>query len=188
MGFFDDIGKKLSNVGQTVAQKGKDVVDTAKLNSAISDEQKKIEKAYEKIGRLYAERHADSPEPDFVEYLDEIKASENAIAECQQKLQDLKGVTVCPACGAEVGTDSMFCPNCGNRMRTEPPKSQGPACPNCGAPLEPGSKFCTSCGVAVEEEAAKPQDAVEQEVVEPQETAEQETVETEQSQDDDTVV
>ena len=96
MGFFDNIGKTLSNAGQTIAQKSKDVVDTAKLNSAISDEQKIIAAAYEKIGRLYAERHADYPEPDFVEYLDEIKAAQNAIAECEQKLKDLKGVSVCP--------------------------------------------------------------------------------------------
>ena len=54
MGFFDNIGKTLSNAGQTIAQKSKDVVDTAKLNSAISDEQKIIAAAYEKIGRLYA--------------------------------------------------------------------------------------------------------------------------------------
>ena len=93
MGFFDNIGKTLSNAGQTIAQKSKDVVDTAKLNSAISDEQKIIAAAYEKIGRLYAERHADYPEPDFVEYLDEIKAAQNAIAECEQKLKDLKGVS-----------------------------------------------------------------------------------------------
>ena len=64
MGFFDNIGKTLSNAGQTIAQKSKDVVDTAKLNSAISDEQKIIAAAYEKIGRLYAERHADYPEPE----------------------------------------------------------------------------------------------------------------------------
>ena len=148
MGFFDNIGKTLSNAGQTIAQKSKDVVDTAK----------KITTAYEQIGKLYVERHADCPEPDFVEYIDTIKAAENNIAECRQKLQDLKGVTVCPACGAEVTNESMFCPSCGNRIRTEQPKPQGPVCPNCGAPLTEGSKFCTSCGVAVEAEAAKPQD------------------------------
>lgn len=158
MGFFDNIGKTLSNAGQTIAQKSKDVVDTAKLNSTISDERKKITNAYEQIGKLYVERHADYPEPDFVEYFDAIKAAENVIADCEQKLKDLKGVTVCPACGAEVGNDSMFCPSCGNRMRTEPPKAEGSVCPNCGAPLTPGSKFCTSCGVAVEQENVKPQD------------------------------
>lgn len=157
MGFFDNIGKTLSNAGQTIAQKSKDVVDTAKLNSAISDEQKIITNAYEKIGRLYVERHADYPEPDFVEYLDEIKAAQNAIAECEQKLKDLKGVSVCPACGAEVGADSMFCPSCGNRMHTEQPKAEGTVCPNCGAPIAAGSKFCTSCGVAVDEQNVKPQ-------------------------------
>lgn len=158
MGFLDNIGKTMSKAGQSIAQKSKDVVDTAKLNSAISDEQKKITTAYEQIGKLYVERHSDSPEPDFVEYLDAIKASEAAIEECQQKLKDLKGVTLCPACGAEVNADSMFCPSCGNRMHTEQPKAQEPTCPNCGAVLTPGSKFCTSCGVAVEEQSAKPQD------------------------------
>ena len=93
-----------------------------------------------------------------MEYLDEIKAAQNAIAECEQKLKDLRGVSVCPACGAEVGADSMFCPSCGNRMHTEQPKAEGPVCPNCGAPIAAGSKFCTSCGVAVDEQNVKPQD------------------------------
>ena len=42
MGFFDNIGKTLSNAGQTIAQKSKDVVDTAKLNSAISEDRKTL--------------------------------------------------------------------------------------------------------------------------------------------------
>ena len=103
-------------------------------------------------------RHDAATDLKVARYLDEIKAAQNAIAECEQKLKDLRGVSVCPACGAEVGADSMFCPSCGNRMHTEQPKAEGPVCPNCGAPIAAGSKFCTSCGVAVDEQNVKPQD------------------------------
>ena len=39
MSFFDDLGKKLSQAGQTAVQKTKEMADVAKLNSAISDEE-----------------------------------------------------------------------------------------------------------------------------------------------------
>ena len=37
MAFFDEIGKKLSQTGQGMVQKTKEMADVAKLNSNISD-------------------------------------------------------------------------------------------------------------------------------------------------------
>lgn len=41
MAFFDEIGKKISQTGQGVVQKTKDMADVAKLNSLISEEEEK---------------------------------------------------------------------------------------------------------------------------------------------------
>ena len=41
MGFFENIGKTLSDAGQATLQKGKEMADTAKFNGMIADEEKK---------------------------------------------------------------------------------------------------------------------------------------------------
>ncbi len=53
MGFFDELGKKISGASQEVVQKGKEMADTAKFNSMIHDEERKISAVYGKIGKKY---------------------------------------------------------------------------------------------------------------------------------------
>ena len=49
MSFLDQIGKKISDVGQGVAQSTKNFADVTKLNGMISDEEKKIAVLYGNI-------------------------------------------------------------------------------------------------------------------------------------------
>lgn len=119
MGFFDNIGKTLSEASQGAIQKGKEMADVAKFNSLISDEEKKITKIYQQIGEKYVEEYADSPAEGFKEFLDAINVSNEKIAEYQQKLKEVKGVSKCPSCGAEVPNGSMFCATCGTKIEVE---------------------------------------------------------------------
>lgn len=156
MGFLDNIGKAISDVGQTTIQKGKDIADVAKYNSLINDEEKKITSLYEQIGRRYVEEFGEKPAESMAEYLEALKTSKNTIAEYQQKLKDLKGISICPTCGAEVPNGSSFCAACGTKMAApsvEPAKS-GKVCSKCGAIVSEGNKFCTSCGQPMEQEAS----------------------------------
>lgn len=41
MAFFEQIGKKITNAGQNVAQQTKNFTDVTQLNSAISEREKK---------------------------------------------------------------------------------------------------------------------------------------------------
>ena len=55
-------------------------------------------------------------------------------------------MSMCAACGAEVGSDDRFCAQCGSpQIRT---------CPGCGAENPPGNRFCPSCGTLLEGAAA----------------------------------
>ena len=65
MAFFDDLGKKLSQAGQSAVQKTKEVADIARLNSAIYDEEKRIDSNYLEIGKLYVALHDAEHEADF---------------------------------------------------------------------------------------------------------------------------
>ena len=48
----------------------------------------------------------------------------------------------CPSCGAMVGKNAKFCPECGKAMA----KKGGAFCPECGAKVKSDSKFCPECG------------------------------------------
>lgn len=53
-------------------------------------------------------------------------------------------MVICSNCGFDA-SGSKFCPNCGNKIEEEKPKS---FCPNCGADVG-GSKFCPNCGTQI---------------------------------------
>ena len=46
MSLFDDIGRKVTDVGQKTIQKTRDFSDTARFQANISDEEKKINNLY----------------------------------------------------------------------------------------------------------------------------------------------
>ena len=154
MAFFDDIGKKISDVGQSTIQKGKEMADIAKYNSLISEEEKKISVIYGQIGKQYAELYSEFPEEPFAPHIAALKASIEKVEDYKKIVVDLRGVSKCPACGAEVPTGTLFCAICGTQMNTQTSNTQANStpteivqrCSDCGAAIPPGSKFCTSCG------------------------------------------
>ena len=90
MGFFDELGKKISVASQDMMQKGKDFADTTKLNSQIHDEERKISAVYTKIGKKYFEEFHQAAGAGYQDLVDEIHASLAKIAEYQDKLNALK--------------------------------------------------------------------------------------------------
>ena len=178
MGFFDDFGKKISDASQGAIAKTKDFADVAKLNSNISDEERRINNAYQQIGKLYFEMHLEDFEDCFKDHFAAINESLGKIQDYRQQITNIKGVVKCPNCGAEVPKDSAFCSSCGTPVPkqdvpaaeavvvsapeaapVETPVEEAPAveapvekkCSSCGATLEDGALFCTNCGTKVEE-------------------------------------
>ena len=48
--FFDNIGKKISDLGQGAMTKTRDLADSARTSAAISDEERKINSYYSQLG------------------------------------------------------------------------------------------------------------------------------------------
>ncbi len=90
MGFFNDLGKKVADASQSALEQGKDMVEITKLKSSISDEEKKIKKTYEAIGKYYYETLKDSPAEGFEGFIDEIKAAESKIEELNKQIEAVK--------------------------------------------------------------------------------------------------
>ena len=148
MAFFDDFGKKISNLGQTAVQKTRGVTDIARLNSAVNDEEKKLNNTYREIGKIYVRLHLNDPEPSLVDYVRAAAEGEQRIAVYRQQIQETRGTVRCPSCGGQVTANSAFCNNCGFKLLQPQfaPQGNGTLCPQCGNVLAPSMKFCNICG------------------------------------------
>ena len=109
MAFFDDLGKKISDAGQSTIQKTKDLADTAKYTSQISDEEKNIKTNYALIGELYYEEMKDQPGDAYAQYVEKITESKNKINEYKNKIEEMKGRGKCPNCGASGSGRCVLC-------------------------------------------------------------------------------
>lgn len=116
MAFFNDLGKKLSQAGQTTMQKTKELADIAKLNSMIADEEKRINHAYTDIGKLYFEHHAKDNDEMFSSSIQSINEANEKIVNLKNQTAEIKGIVKCEKCGAEVAKNAAFCGACGNPM------------------------------------------------------------------------
>ncbi len=133
MGIFNDISKKAQeyagiavdkakDLAEVAADKAKDLSDTAKINVAIMNEQRELEKNYRAIGEWFVSEHQGDIPDAVKDVVDAITASKERIAqlEADRPRKDSpveeSEVTfkVCPVCGA--ASDSKFCPHCGAPM------------------------------------------------------------------------
>lgn len=148
MAFFDEISTRLSQAGQSAVQKTKDMTEIARLNTAITEEEKKLKGNYYQVGKLYFAVHTDDFESGFGEMIAAILNSEEKIRTYRQQIQDIKGVLCCEKCGAEVTAGVAFCSACGTPVvRNVPTEATNQTvCSGCGAQLEQDMQFCTTCG------------------------------------------
>lgn len=119
MAFFEDLGKKLTKVGEAAAEKTKEVAEFTKVNAKILDVQNKLDKAYIEVGKKYLELHPANDEEDMKAVVDAVYGLEDQLKELLKQLQDLKGTVKCDGCGAECDADATFCSKCGAELKKE---------------------------------------------------------------------
>ena len=160
MGFFDDITKKLTMVGQEAANQTKNFAEKTRLNAKLSDEEKQINSIFQIIGKNYYEANKDNPNADYIDQILSVKDAYVRIDALREQLKAVAGVRTCPNCGAEVAMGSMFCNTCGSQMPAEAPVSQvapgGNVCPQCGNAVAYGAAFCNLCGSKMPEMPRQP--------------------------------
>ena len=113
MSFLKGLGKRVSEAGQGAAQQAKIFAEVTKIKSSISDEQNKIDEAYKSIGKSYYEAHRGDPNDIYAALCGDIDAANEKIMQLNQQIRDVKGVSVCANCGAEIEKGTGFCSACG---------------------------------------------------------------------------
>lgn len=167
MSFFEDIGKKITEAGQGAVRKTKDIADSARSSSMISDEEKRINSFYTEIGRAYYAKYAESDDCEFSGMISMINESKKRIKDLREQDAARRGMIVCAKCGTALPADSSFCYSCGAQVQAaEQAPTDDKICAGGGSRIMPGMSFCSVCG--------KPADAVQTEDAEAETEAEAE--------------
>lgn len=167
MAIFDKISKTITSTSKDVAKKTKDLTETAKLNSLINSEQKKIEEIQLQIGKIYYNEYKDTALQNLLPLCNEVDDSYEKIETYETQIVEIKGIIPCPNCGEELSNESSFCSKCGTNVKSyiEEQKSKTsntPKCPNCQTEISEEMDFCTECGYSLKENIQRSENEIEQ--------------------------
>ncbi len=169
MPIMDSLSKFAKSVGdgaKTAVKKSEDMVEIARLNKAITNEEDRIKLTYVEIGKEIYSRYErnDNIHEELVELCGRIDEYHKNILGIREKIAQLKNVKICSSCGAELELNSEFCVKCGGKQEIFQTGNNEPIeadmiqevqedevikpkfCSACGQEAMPDSKFCQGCG------------------------------------------
>lgn len=149
MGFFDELGKKVSDASQKTMQMAQEMSEVARINSLISQNENKINNVYYQIGKLFVSVYGNDCGEEFAGMVATVAELEQQNIIYKKQIQDVKGIQHCEKCGAEVAIGVAFCSSCGAAMPkvdNQPLSNDSEKCLNCGSLVKKGMRFCTACG------------------------------------------
>ncbi|MEE8825783.1 MAG: zinc ribbon domain-containing protein [Eubacteriales bacterium] len=129
--FFSDIGRHISRYTKKAAEQTGTFFESTKISARITGEENEVKKIYQKLGEEIFRRAVsggaaltDSEQ----ELVGSIEDHKEKIRVMRKQLADVKGMIICPKCGAMVAGDAAFCPKCGAEipedMRPDQKKEQ----------------------------------------------------------------
>ena len=137
-----------------VNEKFADTTETLKINSLITEEEKRINYCLLKIGQVTYEKTSENPDASIAEFVAQIKNAQIKMEDYKQQICKIKGIALCDACGREVSQKDFFCMTCGAKTRLQQeqkqPKTSAVFCRGCGKPLASEAAFCSGCGKKAE--------------------------------------
>ena len=121
MSFWDDLQKTLSEATDFTVQKTTELSDLAKLKYNIHSSEKKLERVYAELGKIYFDIRKNGADHEseaatLVMQADKLIVD---IANMKAESAKLKKTSVCPECSAEISKECTFCPVCGAKLYEE---------------------------------------------------------------------
>ena len=176
---FTTLKSRFMDATGSAKRTAEDIVEVTKMRMQVSQFKSELAKAYEKLGGMvYNMMKEDEQDSGAVNVcIDEIDYILEKIQEAEGKIKELRKVSCCQSCGAEVPADAIYCPKCGAKIeRPEPVVSE--ECEAEEVQTEQETEACEECAEAPEvpetpeaPEAAEPQE--QEEPCEPEQAAQE---------------
>lgn len=116
MDFFDKLSETITTKSKDIAKKAKDIKDINVVKASINEQKKIIRKAYASIGEQYYLDHVNMRQHAYEIEFESIGEANAKLKELYEQLNTLKKLSVCPDCGANVSSDSVYCNQCGSKL------------------------------------------------------------------------
>ncbi len=118
MGFWNELGDKVTKTVNKAAKKTEDIADLTKKKLSLKAEEDKLDSIYAQIGKIrFAELRMGEDKTDAIEtLLFEVEDSIDKIKALRASIAKAKKLKVCISCGAELDEDDIFCSTCGKNQ------------------------------------------------------------------------
>lgn len=116
--FWEDLGKRLGETAESVTNKAGEAMEIQKLKSQIRTLERENDNDLAELGLAVYDQFKSGTEvgEEAAGLCEAIQSREESIAECMQKISDVKGDYQCEECGKTVGKGMAYCPYCGHKM------------------------------------------------------------------------
>lgn len=116
--FLEDLGKRLGETAESVTNKAGEAMEIQKLKSQIRTLERENDSDLAELGHAVYDQFKSGTEvgEEAAGLCEAIQSREESIAECLQKISDVKGDSQCEDCGKTVGKGMAYCPFCGHKM------------------------------------------------------------------------
>ena len=148
MSLFDDIGRKLTQTGQTISTKATGIADSSKLSYQISTEERALAELYRQLGSIYYTHCAATADEKLKPTCDSIAQKLQLLSTLRTQEAAARGKRLCPSCGSECDFYQPFCYICKAELEHMTPPGMR-TCPSCKQDVPQESYFCTYCGTAM---------------------------------------
>lgn len=118
MSFFEELGNKVSQAGNKLAEAAKNSSQTTQLENDIRGMQAEIDGCLHQMGSMlyYEKKNPEAPKPDYDPIIAHIDRLSNQLNWAIQENDRLHGIVRCPQCRNAVAAGTPFCPNCGSAL------------------------------------------------------------------------
>ncbi len=119
MDFIAMVKEKASELTVSAVKTSGMVAQTVKSNFAIADKEQEIKRVMREIGNMMYDAYKNGEEADAEKLAEKCILLDDYFAEIEDikdKLNEIKNVVECPACGEKVKDNHNFCPKCGEKL------------------------------------------------------------------------
>lgn len=116
MAFLENLGTVIGSGARAVADKTKEVSETASYKANIASMDSALNKLYKELGKAYYTDHQTDAEMEYGELTKEIEKALKLKDRLEEKMAFQRGGMVCGKCGATIAKDSIYCNVCGAKV------------------------------------------------------------------------